>query len=38
MQNNVDYDKVFTGYLNNVPEANVIANRTFKLANEVYNR
>ena len=38
LQNNIDYDKVFTGYLNNRPEANVIANRTLQLANEVYNR
>lgn len=38
MQNNIDYDKVLTGYYNNRPEANVIANRTLQLANDVYNR
>ena len=38
MQNSIDYDKVLTGYYNNRPEANVIANRTLQLANDVYNR
>tara|TARA_R110002012_G_scaffold117220_1_gene265084 strand:- start:2921 stop:4528 length:1608 start_codon:yes stop_codon:yes gene_type:complete len=38
MQKEIDYDKVFTGYLNNSPDANAIANRTFELANTVYNR
>jgi len=38
MQNSIDYDKVFTGYLNNNPSANVIIDRTVKLANNVYNR
>jgi len=38
MQNSIDYDKVFTGYLNNNPSANVIMDRTVKLANNVYNR
>ena len=37
MQNYYDYDKVFTGYLNDRPDANVIANRTLQLANSVYN-
>ena len=38
MQDNIDYDKVLTGYYNNRPEANVIMNRTLQLANDVYNR
>lgn len=38
MQKEIDYDKVYVGYLNNRPEANAIANRTFELANNVYNR
>ena len=38
MQNSIDYDKVLTGYYNNRPEANVIINRTYELANNVYNR
>ena len=38
MQNNIDYDKVLTGYYNNRPEANAIVNRTLQLANDVYNR
>lgn len=38
MQNSIDYDKVLTGYYNNRPEANVIMNRTYELANNVYNR
>ena len=38
MQNSIDYDKVLTGYYNNRHEANVIANRTLQLANDVYNR
>ena len=38
MQKEIDYDKVYVGYLNNRPDANAIANRTFELANNVYNR
>ena len=38
MQDNIDYDKVLSGYYNNRPEANVIMNRTLQLANDVYNR
>ena len=38
MQREIDYDKVYVGYLNNRPDANAIANRTFELANNVYNR
>lgn len=38
MQNSIDYSKVLTGYYNARPEANVIMNRTYELANNVYNR
>ena len=37
MQNSIDYDRVLTGYYNSRPEANVIMNRTYELANNVYN-
>jgi len=38
MQDNIDYDKVLTGYYNNRPDANAFVNRTVELANNVYNR
>lgn len=38
MQNSIDYSKVLTGYYNARPEASVIMNRTYELANNVYNR
>jgi hypothetical protein len=38
MQDNIDYDKVLTGYYNNRPDANAFVNRTIELANNVYNR
>ncbi len=37
MQDNIDYDKVLTGYYNNRPDANAFVNRTVELANNVYN-
>jgi hypothetical protein len=38
MQDKVDYDNLYFGYLNDDPNANVLADRTFELANNVYNR
>ena len=38
MQDRIDYDTLFYGYLNNNPDANVVADRTLELTNTVYNR
>lgn len=38
MADRIDYDTLFYGYLNNDPQANVVVDRTFELANSVYNR